>query len=190
MSKECKHCNKEFIAKRKNASCCGLECRKLYKLVTMKQWRSLNKSKVKQDRKNWATFNKDKIALGAKRYRENNKEYVRNYRRNYIANNLSEKIAHNLRSRLYDAMMGKVKTGSAIKDLGCTKEQFKSYIESKFKPGMTWDNYGIKGWHIDHIKPLAAFDLTNKEDLLNACHYTNLQPMWWLPNLIKGSKYE
>jgi hypothetical protein len=26
---------------------------------------------------------------------------------------------------------------------------------------MTWENHGLKTWHIDHIKPLDWFDLKN-----------------------------
>jgi hypothetical protein len=53
---------------------------------------------------------------------------------------------------------------------------------------MNWDNYGRKGWHIDHIKPLSSFDLTNKEQFKKACHYTNLQPMWYDENIKKEDK--
>jgi hypothetical protein len=53
---------------------------------------------------------------------------------------------------------------------------------------MSWGNYGFRGWHIDHIIPLASFDLTDREQFLKACHHTNLQPMWAKENLSKGSK--
>ena len=60
---------------------------------------------------------------------------------------------------------------------------------------MTWDNHGPydknrKTWHIDHVLPLASFDLTKKEELLKACHYMNLQPKLAIDNIKKGSKHE
>jgi hypothetical protein len=82
------------------------------------------------------------------------------------------------------------KIGSAVKDVGCTVDELRRYLETKFQPGMTWDNHGKQGWHIDHIKPLASFDLTDREQFLKACHYTNLQPLWAADNLKKSAKYK
>ena len=53
---------------------------------------------------------------------------------------------------------------------------------------MTWDNYGVYGWHIDHILPLSIFNLSDRTQLLKACHYTNLQPLWAEENLKRGAK--
>ena len=53
---------------------------------------------------------------------------------------------------------------------------------------MSWDNRGQFGWHIDHVIPLNKFDLTNANEFKTACHYTNLQPLWWQANLSKGRK--
>ena len=78
-----------------------------------------------------------------------------------------------LRRRLHDALKNNQKRGSAVKDLGCSVQELKKYLESKFQEGMSWDNWNYKGWHIDHIKPLASFNLTDRNQLLQACHYTN-----------------
>ena len=47
---------------------------------------------------------------------------------------------------------------------------------------------GKFGGHIDHIKPLCAFNLMDVEQQKLAFHYTNLQPLWWRENLTKGRK--
>lgn len=101
----------------------------------------------------------------------------------YGTNPLLTRIKRNLRSRLNKAVQGNYKHGSAVRDLGCSIEQFKSHLESKFQPGMTWGNYGQ--WHIDHIKPLNSFDLSDPVKLKEACHYFNLQPLWAYNNLHK-----
>jgi len=72
-------------------------------------------------------------------------------------------------------------------------EDARLHIEGKFKDGMTWDNWGRgwgcrREWHLDHIKPLASFDLTDPEQMAVACHYSNLQPLWAKDNLVKGAK--
>lgn len=61
-----------------------------------------------------------------------------------------------------------------------------SHLESLFKPGMSWENHGE--WHIDHILPLASFDLTDEQQAAKACHYTNLQPLWASENMSKGAR--
>ena len=98
------------------------------------------------------------------------------------------RLRSNLRTRLYSAINGNQKTGSAVCDLGCTIDELKAYLEVLFRPGMTWDNWAFDGWHIDHIKPLVSFDLTDREQFLQACHYTNLQPLWAKENLSKSDK--
>ncbi len=104
------------------------------------------------------------------------------------ANDLNFRLSQNLRSRLSSALRASatLKLGSSIKDLGCSIGELRRFIEARFKPGMSWDNYG--SWEIDHITPLAAFDLSDREQLLRACNYTNLQPLWAEENSRKGSK--
>ena len=96
------------------------------------------------------------------------------------------KLKEILRTRLSKAITRGQKDGSAVKDLGCSVEELKIHLESKFQPGMTWENYGE--WHIDHVVPLAKFDLLNREELLKACNYTNLQPLWAIDNIKKRDK--
>ena len=82
----------------------------------------------------------------------------------------------------------KIKKSSKTCDLlGCSFEFLKNYIEQKFVDGMNWNNMGK--WHIDHIVPLAAFDLSIEMNQKIAFHYTNLQPLWAEDNLKKGAKY-
>jgi hypothetical protein len=91
-----------------------------------------------------------------------------------------------LRTRLWGALKGKAKIGSAVRDLGCTIPELIVHLEKQFTKGMTWDNKGK--WHIDHIKPLSMFDLTDKKQFLEACNFMNLQPLWALDNIRKGNK--
>jgi len=71
--------------------------------------------------------------------------------------------------------------------LGCTGAQFVGWIESKLEEGMTWENRGSKGWHLDHIIPTNRFDLTNIEERRIWSHYLNVQPLWANDNYSKRS---
>lgn len=125
----------------------------------------------------------------SKEYSINNKSQIANRVKNRRQNDINTRIANNLRNRVRQAVViGK--SGSAITDLGCTVNQLKLHLESKFKPGMSWLNYGNgEGkWNIDHILPLSKFNLTDRDQFLLACNYLNLQPMWYLENIIKSAK--
>jgi hypothetical protein len=138
----------------------------------------------KKEMRQYYVNNKEKI----KQSRTEHREEIRRYQNNRRKVNKNYQLAHDLRVRVRHARKNNQKIGSAVRDLGCTIEFLKQYIESKFQPGMNWDNYGYYGWHIDHIIPLASFDLTNREQFLKACHYTNLQPLWAKDNISKGNK--
>ncbi|MCR4261112.1 MAG: hypothetical protein NUV96_02170 [Candidatus Colwellbacteria bacterium] len=120
------------------------------------------------------------------------KEYLNHYQRTYQRNRLTidpqYKLARTLRRRLYKALKHNEKNGSAVRDLGCTIKELRVYIEQQFQPGMTWANWAFDGWHIDHRRALSLFDLTKREEILEACHFTNLQPMWQFENLSKGKR--
>ena len=143
-----------------------------------KQWRAKNKARFLATEKAFYTNNKQHI-LHTKSIYENNRR----------ATDLNYKLRKNLRSRLNKALK-QSKTASAIVDLGCTVEEFKLHLESKFYRNMTWETYGQgEGkWQIDHIKPLCSFDLTDPLQSQAACHYTNLQPLWNDDHRVKSMK--
>jgi IS30 family transposase len=139
------------------------------KKVTSREWRQKNAKKVQH------------------RYQKNKRRLIKRiterttYRRRH---NIQCRLACNLRSRMYQAVRRGTKSGSAVRDLGCTIAELKTWIESNFVDGMSWDNWGE--WHIDHVRPLASFDLTDRIQFLQACHFTNLQPLWAKDNLRKN----
>jgi len=124
-----------------------------------------------------------------KTYYQKNKLYIHEKRKQYKNKNVQHRVAANLRTRLCMATRHEWRGGSAVRDLGCSIKEFKVYLESRFQPGMTWENYGVKGWHIDHIQPLSKFDLLDRDQLIKACNYTNLQPLWATDNLSKGCSF-
>lgn len=152
-----------------------------------KQYKIDNKNEIAE----YKIHNREEILKTKKQYRVKHKneiaEYDNQYRKNRRIVDINYKLKTNLRTRLNRAIKNNYKTGSAVSDLGCTIEAFNIYIEKQFTPGMSCGNYGVYGWHIDHIKPLALFDLTDREQFLKACHYTNMQPLWAWHNLEKGA---
>jgi hypothetical protein len=125
--------------------------------------------------------------IRSRKSRYNKKAHTRNKDR--YKNDIEFRLRCVLRSRLKVAIQNNYKNGSAVKDLGCSISEFRTYMESKFQPGMTWENWSLTGWHLDHIVPLSAFDLSDREELVKACHYANLQPMWAKDNISKGGAH-
>lgn len=176
-------------------------------LTVKKQYYKKNREHIRKDKKDkykqnpdiirsrayaWRQLNKEKAAAACSAWKKKNREYVNSYEKN-INNKRKNtdvifKLKNNIRSRLRKAIRYNYKSGSAIRYLGCTIEELKKYLQLKFQDGMTWDNYGQFGWHIDHIQPLSKFDLSDLEQLKIVCHYTNLQPLWAKDNLKKSNK--
>ena len=129
-----------------------------------------------------------------KEYYQTNKQKIlkthKKYEQLQLKNNPIFRMRKNVRRRLHLALNGKFKIRTTLNLIGCSWEKLKLYLESKFETGMTWDNYGYYGWHIDHIIPVSNYDLDNLEELKKCMHYTNLQPLWKIENLVKGSKYD
>lgn len=199
--KKCVTCKiaKELICFGKNRSTkdslhteCKL-CRKLYHLRNKKEriaYARNYQQEHKKERKLYRQQGHIKEQEKEYRTRPQVKEKRNKRKRERKLIDINYKIRENLRKRLHMAIKFNFKAGSAINDLGCTVEEFKIYIESKWLNGMNWQNWSQVGWHLDHIIPLSLFDLTDREQFLKACHYTNYQLLWAKDNLSKNNKLD
>jgi hypothetical protein len=154
--------------------------------VRDKKYKRSNKEKYAKQARIWRKNNPEKIKIFSckhrrtEKYKLNRIEYMATYRQSLPYNTIQNKLARNLRGRLGKAIKFGYKSGSAVDDLGCSIEELKLYLEKKLQENMSWDNYGVgvNRWSIDHITPISHFNLTNRKQLLKACNYKNLQPLW------------
>jgi hypothetical protein len=153
-------------------------CRACYRMLYNAQ-----NSKAKQ----YYLDNKERFRSRNKEWRECNKDKIKEYK-NRFPEKLRKKMSKKISDRLQRYMTNKTDSFSSM--LGCSISDFILYIESLFVDGMTWGNYGFHGWHFDHIRPLASFDLTDPEQQKACFHYTNLQPLWAKDNMLKGAKWD
>lgn len=100
-------------------------------------------------------------------------------------------LRHRLRCRMKHALKGELKAAKTLELIGCSSAALRIHIESGWKEGMNWSNYGFgEGkWQVDHIRPLASFSLADPKQQRKAFHFTNLSPEWWEVNSSKSSKW-
>lgn len=209
----CKKCEKEKpITEFKKRSDYGYrgECNECKKLIdknyynkneekikeTVKKYRKDNAKLVKTKQKESYENNKDKSNIydreRSKKYREANSNAInernRTRRKYRYSSDPIYKLQRSVRNRVNQFYKSTTirKNSKTFDIVGCTPQELKRYLENKFSEGMSWDNYGFYGWHVDHIIPLY-YGKTEIE-MINLCHYTNLQPMWGKDNFSKGSK--
>jgi len=137
----------------------------------------------------WGVRNKEKISKYNKKWNKKNRLYYKKYNKKRKKEDVCYRIRMNLSARLTQTVQNNRKSASILKLIGCDLNYLKKYLEEQFFDGMSWDNYGYWGWHIDHIRPCASFDLSKPEEQRKCFHYSNLQPLWAKDNLSKGSKY-
>lgn len=146
----------------------------------------------KNARKSWVK-KKVKDAIYKKEYNKRPEVIERRRKRHHERknNDLQYAITKRLRGRVRDCLKslvgGHYKHKSSLVMLGCDLTFFKEYIESKFEYGMNWDRLAYI--HLDHIVPCSHFDLTKPEEQLKCFHYTNMQPLWEVDNLVKSYMY-
>lgn len=138
--------------------------------------------------KDYYINNRSERIAYANTYRKTNWSEIYNKKVKKRKEDVNYKLSENLRNRLRDAISGRRKSGSAVRDLGCTISELKAWLEKQFQEGMSWDNYGFYGWHIDHVIPLSNFDLTSKTQVKKVCHWFNLRPLWAKQNISEGNR--
>lgn len=143
--------------------------------TTMRLWRKNNRERINKLKRE--SYKKDKTSK-----RQSDKKY----QANKIKTEPLYKLKIRIRTRLYQFFKtkGVKKYYSTAALLGLEYKEIFIYIQNKFIDGMTWGNYGL--WHIDHIIPLSS--AKTPQEIIRLCHYTNLQPLWALDNIIKSNK--
>jgi hypothetical protein len=206
MNKICKKCNilKEFsdfyvskLCKDDTDECSECKRKEKSKLAS-KKWRENNKENVRQynieynklnseKRKKQRDSNKEVMKEYLSNYYKENKERLRKnntiYKKNKLINDPLFKLTSNIRTLISNSIKrnGFSKNKKTSDILGCSFDEFKFYLESKFEYWMTWENRGLYngelnyGWDIDHIIPISS--AKNEEEIIKLSHYTNLQPL-------------
>jgi hypothetical protein len=159
------------------------QCKKC-SYIKQKIYKEQNAELISTKRKRYYQDNLEKEKTQQKSYRNIKKYQLLEKEREKYKNNPLFRLKRNVRRRINKVL--KNKTNSSFDIVGCSPHELKIYIENQFRDGMTWENYGKFGWHIDHITPLD-FGKTEIE-IINLCHYTNLQPLWAEENLKKSNK--
>ena len=151
--------------------------------LNKKNHKENNTNKYSETNRNYYIENKNKISSYKKEWRKNNIEAIRLHKKNKKATNPLYKLTESIRNAIRRSIKnnGFKKKCKTIEILGCTFDQFKVHIESKWEPWMNWGNYGLYngefsyGWDLDHIVPTSS--ATSEEEIIQLNHYTNLQPL-------------
>jgi len=128
-----------------------------------KEYYEANKERIKAKAKKYSEDNKVKKQMRDRQYRIDHKKERNKYELNKKNNNKEYKMICMIRAKVSNILKRHkaAKSDHTLNLIGCTIKQLIGYIESKFLPGMTWENYGLHGWHIDHIKPCISFNMTD-----------------------------
>jgi len=142
-----------------------------------RMYRAANPESVKQGMRAWYDANRDQVVADRRARHAERWHSDPQYR-----------LSISLRGRLRDAIRGEAKSGSAVRDLGCSVADLRAHIEGQWCGGMTWETWGIGSgkWQIDHIFPLAKADLADRVQFLAVCNWRNLRPLWHDDHAPKG----
>jgi hypothetical protein len=157
-------------------------------LAKNKEWRVNNREKERQNKKLYRALNRERVRRWNRKYERNNREKLREKNRNDRRTNPMRRLKDALRGSVR-AYIGSKKTrgSSTFQIIGCTPDELRKHLESKFRDGMTWDNYGSY-WEVDHIMPLAS--AKDFAGLFRLSHWTNLQPLTCEENRAKSDRVD
>lgn len=152
-------------------------------------WRENNRAQDRQTTKAWNAANSDKVSEYQKRHKSKpeikSRILLRRIKR-YNSDPLF-RLQLIIKAQFSRLKKGKIGWSKAAKYLGCSLEEFFSYIEKKFDCGMSWENQG-SAWQYDHVIPCATFDLDTEESRQQCFHFSNFQPLWAEQNARKSAK--
>ena len=185
----------EFYKHSRNPNIYRGQCKKCMNESSL-NYKKNNVEKINKKNKEYFEKNRELNKIKCTKYRNNNLEKSRELYRKRRLNNKEKintynqipiiRLKNSLRSRINELMNKKYNNPRTIDLVGCDYEFLINYIEKKFTEGMSWDNYGYYGWHLDHIIPLSS--AKTEEDMCKLYHYTNLQPLWAKENMKKSNK--
>ena len=178
---------------------------KEYMKEQQKEYRLKNKEYLKEQQKEYRLKNKERINERHKEHYLKNKEHIKEQQKEYLSrpktqelrrNNFTNRYKTNVnfrilsicRARLHIALKSFNKSASTMELVGCTTNELRQHIESKFEPWMNWENQGLGGWDIDHIKACFHFNMEDPEQQRACFHWSNLQPMEHIANIKKGTR--
>ena len=160
-----------------------------------RRWREKNIEKARASTAAYKARNPEATRLAALRWREENRDKARAKQRRADAV-LQTKPIHvlnkRIKGRIREMFRGAYQPGTIGKHLEFTKAELLSHIERQFTAGMTWARLVAGEIHVDHIVPIAAFDIKEIGDSeFRACWALgNLRPMWAVDNWSKQAKVE
>jgi len=179
-SKQHRDANKEAISAKRKAK---YQQEKELVKKKQKEYREKDPQRYREmhsrNQKNWRARNKDRVRATYRRHMNKKRKADSLF---WLKCIVRERIAHAL------SKQSTRKSDRTLALVGCTAPELARHLEARFLAGMTWENRGANGWHVDHIIPLAKFDLSNPDQQAAAFHYTNLQPLWATDNLRKSDK--
>lgn len=159
-------------------------------LKNHKEYYETNKKKIAKYYKKHYVDNKDTYMENNRKWRNSNREYIRNYDNERLKHNPTLRLKKSCRTRIWQALKDhNGKQDRTVKYLDCDIEFLKRWLEYKFTKQMTWDNYGTY-WHVDHVIPCSKFDLSNDKNIPHCFRWTNLQPLTGPENIMKQNRID